>query len=149
MARYRKVRFTVASISACIIILVAAVVVGVSPAPDPVKLTPSLVRVDTSSLPPDEAAAELEAVWRLFDGDTTSAYAPLQTAQVTISLPEEKSISRIRTFGASSYHVNVYLDNAGNWEPVPSLTGIDLSTLGSSWNSLKATDPFNATHLLL
>ncbi|HAK61212.1 MAG TPA: hypothetical protein DCO77_12670, partial [Nitrospiraceae bacterium] len=149
MARYRKVRLTAISFLACTITLIAAVVVGVSPAPDPVKLTPSMVRVDTSSLPPDEAQAELEAVWRLFDGDTMTAYTPQQTAQVTVSLSEEKGISRIRTFGASSYHVNVYLDNAGNWEPVPSITGIDLSTLGSSWNSLKPSDPVNATHLLL
>ncbi|HYS42383.1 MAG TPA: hypothetical protein VEM32_00225, partial [Geobacteraceae bacterium] len=89
-------------------------------------------------------------VWRLFDNDTATAYAPAQPARVTVTLPAPASIGSIRFYGPSSYQVNVYRDNAGAWEPVPSLSGKSLTALnGNAWNTLSADAPVSAARLLL
>ena len=119
--------------------------------PEPaVKIAPATATVDTSSLPPNLAAAENGAVWRLFDNDTTTAYTPTQPVRVTVTLPAQTSIASIGFYGSSSYQVNVYRDNAGAWEPVSSLSGKSLTALsGNTWNTLRPDAPFQASQVLL
>ncbi len=148
MFRHGKIRLISAGAFAALLCVIAIGVMGLSPAPVTVKLTPAMVLVDTSELSPKMATAEMDAAWRLFDRDTGTAYAPMQTARITVSLRETRSVSRVRVYGSPSYQMNVYRDNSGNWERVPSLFEKDLSTLGASWNSLVA-EPFNTAHLLL
>ncbi|WP_243374939.1 SpvB/TcaC N-terminal domain-containing protein [Geotalea sp. SG265] len=116
----------------------------------PVKLTPVKVFADTSALPPKLADDENRAVWRLFDRDTGSTYKPTQTARVTVSLADARSILKLRFFGSSSYQLNIYRDNNGSWESVPSLSNISLASgNASAWNTLNADLPFAAANLLL
>ena len=147
---FRHKKQVIAAVAVAVLLsLVAVAVKGMSPMPVTVKLTPSMVSVDTSSLSPKIAQVEMRAVWRMFDRDTETAYAPSQTARVTVSLPEPRTISSIRIYGAASYLLNVYSDNNGTWEPVLSLSAKDLSTLGSSWNTLTASEPFTTGSLQL
>ncbi len=105
-----------------------------------------MVSVDTSDLSPKLAQNEMAAVWRLFDRDTESVYMPMEAARITVTLDQPRTISRIRLYGASSYMLNVYDEN-GN--AVPSLSGIDLTALGPSWNTITPSDAFSAASLLL
>jgi RHS repeat-associated protein len=131
--------------------LAATVPADVSaPEPVAVKISPVKVFSDTSALPPKLADEENRAVWRLFDRDTGTAYTPAQTARVTVSLADATSIAKLRFFGASSYQLNVYRDNNGSWESVPSLSNIALATgKPAAWNTLNADAPFTAANLLL
>jgi RHS repeat-associated protein len=134
---------------ATLILFISAAVMGTSKQTVTVKLAPSVVSLDTSSLPPKLADAEMEAVWRIFDDDTDTLYTPSQTAKITITYPEARAISRIRTYGASAYQLNLYRENNGVWEAVPSLSGADLSVLGSAWTSFAVTESFSAANFLL
>ena len=149
MFRHRKARTILFIVCAAFITVIAISVTGTSPAPVNVKLTPAMVSVDTTALAPKLAQDEMAAVWRLFDRDTDSAYTPSQTARVTVSLPEQKTISRVRVYGNASYQLNVYRDNNGTWEPVPSLSGKNLTAPAASWNTFTASESFTATHLML
>ncbi len=150
MFRHGKYRLVSAVAFAVILSAVSLAVFGTSSATVAVKLAPVMVSADTSTLPPDAAKAEMTAVWRLFDHDTDTAYTPAQTARITVSMPGLATLSRIRVYGASSYQLNVYRDNNGTWEPVPSLSGLSLAGLSSaSWNTFVAPDPIAATYLLL
>jgi RHS repeat-associated protein len=150
MFRHGKYRLISAVSLAVILSAISLVVFGTSSATVSVKLTPVMVSSDTSTLPPDAAKAEMAAVWRLFDRDTDTVYTPTQTARITVSMPGLTSISRIRFYGASSYTLNVYLDNNGTWVPLPSLSGLSLAGLNaSSWNTFATPDSFAATYLLL
>lgn len=157
MFRYRKIKaFTAAVVLVTMCMQPFAAWAGAGaaqiPAPEPelVKLAPVAVSADTSALPPKLAEAENEAVWRLFDRDTGSLYTPTQATRITVSLDAANTISRLRVYGAPSYQLNVYRDNAGIWESVPALSGIALETLNKlSWNTLAAERPFSTAHLLL
>ncbi len=142
----RRVKIIAATVSAILICIGAVAVKGGALAPDLVKIAPAMVSADTSMLPPEQAQTELSAVWRLFDRDTETAYAPAQISRLTVSLSEQKTINRIRVYGSSSYQLNVYRDNAGTWEPV---IGGTLQSLGSSWNDLTPAEPFSASLLLV
>ena len=142
MFRRRKARIICAVAFAAITAAIAITVMGVSPLPVVVKLTPAMVSVDTTALAPKLAKDAMDAVWRIFDRDTDTVYTPEQTARITVSMPEVRTVSRIRTYGASSYQLNVYRDNAGAWEPVPSLSGVNLAAVGASWNSISASESF-------
>ncbi len=114
MFKQRKARIISAFVCAAIIWVIAVSVMGVSPASVTVKLTPAMVSVDTTALSPKLAQAEMNFAWRLFDRDTATAYMPMQTARVTVSLSETRSLSGIHVYGSPSYQINVYRDNAGN-----------------------------------
>lgn len=149
MFRRRKFRLMAALALAAVLCAVALVVSGTSSPSALVKLTPVMVSADTSKLPPDAAKAEMSAVWRMFDRDTSTAYMPTQTSQVTVSLSGPTAISRIRVYGASSYQMNVYRDNNGAWESVPALSGVSLSSLNAgSWNSVSAPEPVTSAYVL-
>ncbi len=149
MFRHSKIRLISMIAFAALLSVSAVVVRGMSPVPVTVKLTPAMVSVDTTALAPKLAEAAMKEVWRLFDRDTETAYMPPQTARVEVAFPDSRTLSRIRVYGASSYLVNLYRDNADNWELVPSLTGLNLTDLGSSWNDITVSEPFSFTRLLL
>ncbi len=148
MFRHGKSRILAVAAVAVMSAVISVTVLGSSPSPVTVKLTPSLVSVDTSALAPKLAQAEMDAVWHLFDRDTDAAYIPMETARVTVNLPQSSALSQVRVYGASSYQLNLYRDNNGAWEPVPSLTGVDLTVLGAAWNRLNITEPFSTSQLL-
>lgn len=157
MFRYKRFKAVTASlvmVAMCMQPFAALAVTGADPvaaaAPELVKLSPVAVTVDTSSMPPKLADEANSAVWRLFDGDTASIYTPTQSARVTVTLAEAKNIDRLRVFGAPSYQLNVYRDNGGRWESVPSLSGMNLEGLNkTSWNTFPAAASFSAANLLL
>ncbi|MGB9081499.1 MAG: SpvB/TcaC N-terminal domain-containing protein, partial [Desulfuromonadaceae bacterium] len=157
MFRYKKFKTVTASLvlaAMCMQPFAAWAAAGAAPVaaaePEMVKLLPVAVSVDTSALPPKLADDENKAVWRIFDCDTASVYTPAQTTRVTVTLAEAKNISRLRVFGAPSFQLNVYRDNGGSWESVPSLSGLTLETLSkTSWNTLPAAASFAAANLLL
>ena len=116
----------------------------------PIKMTPAAVSSDTLQLPPDQAAAENAAAQLLFDNDTATAHAPAQPASVTVALGTPGSIDSMRLYGSASYLLNVFRDNSGAWEPVPSLSGKPLTGLtGNAWNTLIPDTPVSAQKLLL
>ena len=119
MFKHGKTRILASIAVAAIFAVIAVTAIGSSPPAVSVKLTPSMVSLDTSSLAPKLAQADLEAVWRLLDRDTDTSYMPLGTTRVTVSLPEVRTVNTIRVYGASSYQLNLYRDNNGAWEPCP------------------------------
>jgi RHS repeat-associated protein len=145
--RVKTGKLTAAALAA-LIAVIAVTVTGSSFPPVTVKLTPAMVEIDTTSLPPKVAQSEMQAVWRLFDRDTETAYMPTETSQITVSLPGSRIVSGIRVYGASSYKLNLYRDVNGTWEPVSSLTGLNLTSLDPSWNSFTVSKPFTTSQLL-
>src|SRR5574341_1914742 len=146
MVRHGKIRVIMAVAVAAMLSIIAVVVRGMSPAPVIVKLTPVMVSVDTSTLAPKLAEAEMEAVRRLFDRDTDAAFMPMDTARVTVRLSDVRTVNGIRVYGASSYKLNVYDENG---KPVPSLSGIALTALESTWSSFTPTETLSTSSLLL
>src|SRR6266571_4691271 len=119
------------------------------PEPLLVKLVPSAVNVDTAGLDPLSAEAEAQGASRLFDGNTATSYMPDSTRNVAVTLPASE-ISRIRVYGSSSYLLNVYRGQAGSWENVPSLCGLDLESLtADTWHTFTVDSPVTAGQLRL
>jgi hypothetical protein len=118
--------------------------------PAMVKLVPLELSVDTTGVPAKLVESESEAVWRLFDRDTTTTYQPSRTVRLTVTLAEASAIKRLRVFGTPSYLLNVYRSSGSTWEAIPSLCNIDLQQgRASAWNNVPAGDENSATATFL
>ncbi|NIQ96706.1 MAG: hypothetical protein GWN87_22840, partial [Desulfuromonadales bacterium] len=85
----------------------------------------------------------------LFDGNIETAYLPAETVRVEVNLGRLEDISRIRTYGSSTFTLNVFHNADWGWEPVPSLSGLDLKGKKGAWSDFAVDSPFSTDKLLL
>lgn len=107
-------------------------VIGISPATDLVKILPEMVM-------PEEAKP-----WALFDLNTETSYTLSGTSWVEVRFRGTEEVSRISIYGSASCRLNVYSDDG---KPIPSLSGLDLSTLNMAWNNFNLRETIRVAKL--
>jgi hypothetical protein len=133
-----KSRVVVCGLLAVLLLAWAGVVSGVSSPTVGVNLVPAGVSA--------EGGREANS---LFDGDTESVFSPTEAIRVTVALASPETITRLRVFGPAACRLTVYRPASWGWEPVPSLSHLDLGILSHAWHNLVPAEPFSASSLLL
>jgi hypothetical protein len=105
--------------------------------------------VDASAAFSQKAKDDRESPWRLFDMDTETVYAPGKTVSLKLTLPSVQDIRLVRIYGQGSYIVNIYRPDGADWKRIPALSGIDSTSLSSTWNSLEPGQTLQEKVLLI
>ncbi len=125
--------------------LFGSFVFGGLPSPHVVKLNPVGLSIDAGGTWIDD-----DAVWSLFDRDTSSAYAPsAAVTTVLVTLPSEADIAAVKVYGTASYAVRILTEENGAWIPVSGLSNVSLQAQSGVWNTFQPTNSFRARRIQL
>lgn len=116
--------------------LCAASAYAIWPGTESIKLSPLTIALESSGLKGEALLSETQAAKQLFDNATTTAYTSQNTREIIATLEDKNTLHAIKVYGAAPYRLNVDSDQSGAWSALPGLQNVDLSNLGSSWNSL-------------
>jgi RHS repeat-associated protein len=140
MAVKGKIRFGV--VLAILMLLPLVLLAGPGPTAL-VKITPKKIVSQGSG------SGSTGQVKDLFDGDASTQFLPDNTVRITVTLPKEETISRLRIFGPSSFTLNTYRVMPWGEEQVASLSYLSLAALENSWHTFVADPSFTAETLIL
>jgi RHS repeat-associated protein len=140
MAVKGKIRFGVV----LAILMLLPLVLVADPGPTAlVKITPKKIVSQGSG------SAGTGNVKDLFDGDAGTQFLPDNTVRITVTLPNEETISRLRIFGPSTFTLNTYRVMSWGEEQVASLSYLPLADLENNWHTFVADPSFAADKLIL
>ena len=111
------------------------------PSQDTVRYTPDIIQVDAAQFSNSAAAVQEQAeALKLFNRDTTSAYAPAQSTNIDVTFSGPINLKYIKVYGPASYYITIYTSTGnGSWSEVTGLSRVNPSRARQAWNKYPAS----------